>query len=110
MIVLFPIAWPFLILWALCKHPRVAVTLLAIGAVVAISIQHPVWGTVLGFGLMILVIRAIVSRQARQERDAELAWQRSEHRRELAAADQYAMMELQAELNARAMAKVAREM
>jgi hypothetical protein len=110
MIVLFPIAWPFLVIWLMFRFWRVTLLLLAIGLVVAVSVQSPAWGTALGLSLLVLAIRGLAAHQAQAERAGIAARQRLENRRNLAAADQYAMMEIQADMNARAMARVAREM
>lgn len=110
MIWLIPVAWPFLAIWLMVRFWRVTLLLLAIAAVTAVSIQSPIWGIALGLIGLLLSIRALAAHQARVERQEGLTRQRLEHRRSLAAADQYARMEVQADMNARAMARVARGM
>lgn len=110
MIVLFPIAWPFLVIWLMFRLWRVTLLLLAIGLCAAVYSQSQMWGGLLFVGLLILAIRALGAHQRAVARRVGAAQVRYGQQLDLAAAREYEKMEIQAELNARAMAKVAREL
>lgn len=109
MILIVPIFWPFLVIWAMFRFWRVTLPLAAAGLGVLVYSRSPVWGVVVGIGLVLAALWIVkIAQDARavaDHRSAVLAMDR--HR---AAVDrEYAGMQLQAELNAQAMARVARE-
>jgi len=68
MIILFPVAWPFLVIWLMVKFWRVTLLLLALGLVALVYAQSELWGGLLFVGLLILGIRGVAAHQARTER------------------------------------------
>lgn len=68
MIILFPIAWPFLVIWLMVKFWRVTLLLLTLGLVALVYAQSELWGGLLFVGMLIVGIRGLAAHQWRAER------------------------------------------
>jgi hypothetical protein len=101
-VLFIPIAWPFLLGYLMFRYWRVTLWLYAVALTAWLLVVHPFWGLV---AITLLAMAALLQVRVGEQRiaDREALAQRQADRR---AAARRAAMELQADLNARALVRI----